>query len=119
MAHFLKNLASVSFNTSQTLLFRSLTKASSFTNLVKMSSLSIDELKVKSGQASQLIEKLKNQIEQIKIASSPANMADRAKNLQKENEELKKKVENLKSQLESAESKSKYLQLGSLIDFNN
>lgn len=71
-----------------------------------MSSLSIDELKVKSGQASQLIERLKNQIEQIKIASSPANMAERAKNLQKENEELKKKVENLKSQLESAESKN-------------
>lgn len=70
------------------------------------STLSIEELRAKSAQANELIEKLKHQIEQIKLASTPASMAERAKNLQKENEVLKKKVEELKKELENAESKN-------------
>jgi hypothetical protein len=70
------------------------------------STLSLEELRAKSTQASELIEKLKRQIEQIKLASTPASMAERAKSLQQENEALKKRVEELKKELEEAEGKS-------------
>lgn len=71
-----------------------------------MSTLTVEELRSKSTQAAELIEKLKNQIAQIKIASSPAKMAERSTSLQQENEKLKKQVEELKKQLEAAEGKS-------------
>ncbi len=101
-----KCLPSVSsFTCSSQLIFRSL-KPDYFSRM--SSTLSIEELTAKSAQANELIEKLKNQIEQIKLASTPASMAERAKNLQKENEVLKKKVEELKVQLDEVEHKSKF-----------
>lgn len=104
MNHLLKSFAS-SVST-DLILFRSLSKPFS-SSLRKMSSTTtVEELRSKSSQASQLIEKLKQQIDAIKVASSPANMAERAKNLQQENETLKKKVEALKKQLEAAEAKN-------------
>ena len=76
------------------------------------STLSIEALRSKSTLASELIEKLKTQIEQIKLASSPAAMADRAKNLQKENDQLKNKVEQLKKELDAAEAKNPNFKAG-------
>jgi predicted nucleic acid-binding Zn-ribbon protein len=104
MNHLLKSFATKV--STDLLLFRSLSKPFN-SNLRKMSStITAEDLRAKSAQASELIEKLKQQIEAIKVASSPANMAERAKNLQQENETLKKKVEELKRQLEAAEAKN-------------
>jgi len=65
---------------------------------------SIEELKLKSNQANELIESLRSQIEQIKLATSPAYVADKAKSLEKENTELRAQVEQLKKQLEEIEA---------------
>jgi predicted nucleic acid-binding Zn-ribbon protein len=65
---------------------------------------SVSDLKMKSKQASELIESLKTQIARIKEESSPAFMVQKAKNLEKENTQLKFKVEELKKELEAAES---------------
>jgi hypothetical protein len=101
-----QSLASVSlFKSSHQLCFRSL--KSPYSCLRMSSTLSLEELRAKSTQASELIEKLKRQIEQIKLASTPASMAERAKSLQQENETLKKRVDELKKELEEAEGKSK------------
>jgi len=70
------------------------------------SSVSIEEMRAKSSQANDMIEKLKKQIEQIKTETSAEKMAIRSTNLQKENDELKKKVEDLKKTLEAAEAKN-------------
>jgi aminoacyl tRNA synthase complex-interacting multifunctional protein 1 len=66
----------------------------------------LEQLKLRSVQANQVIEKLKHQVEQIKLQTTPAYMADKAKSLQNENVLLKKRVEELKKELEIAESKS-------------
>jgi chromosome segregation ATPase len=71
---------------------------------VVMETVHINELKLKSQNANQLIEKLKHQIEQIKIQTTPNYVADKIKNLKSENESLKKRVEELKKELEEAEA---------------
>lgn len=65
---------------------------------------SINDLKTKSKQASELIEALKTQIAHIKEESTPAFMVQKAKNLENENAQLKLKVEKLKKELEAAEA---------------
>lgn len=84
--------------TSVQLLFRSAITR----NLHKMTN--VEELKLKSKEANELIQSLKNQIEQIKLSSTPAYMAEKAKSLETENSQLKLKVEELKKQLEQAEA---------------
>ena len=116
MNSFTKSLPTVRcLFTKEILFFRSQSKVSQDSKLRMASTLSIETLRSKSTLASELIEKLKTQIEQIKLASSPAAMADRAKNLQKENEELKKKVEQLKKELETAEAKNSNYKAGKII----
>lgn len=66
----------------------------------------LEQLKLRSVQANQVIEKLKQQVEQIKLQTTPAYMAEKAKTLQNENVLLKKRVEELKKELETVESKS-------------
>ena len=106
MSQLLKTLAKVSLNSTDHILFRSISKP--FGSLLRMSSsVSIEEMRAKSSQANDMIEKLKKQIEQIKTETSAEKMAIRSTNLQKENAELKKKVEDLKKTLEAAEAKSK------------
>ena len=73
-------------------------------SILKMSA-TLEQLKLRQAQASQVIEKLKKQVELIKLQTTPAYMAEKAKVLQKENELLKKRVEDLKKELELAESK--------------
>ena len=68
-------------------------------------SATLEQLKLRSAQANQVIEKLKKQVELIKLQTTPAYMAEKAKTLQKENDLLKKRVEELKKELELAESK--------------
>ena len=65
----------------------------------------LEQLKLRSSQANEVIEKLKKQVEQIKLQTTPAFMAEKAKSLQKENELLKKRVDELKKELEAAEAK--------------
>jgi hypothetical protein len=67
--------------------------------------LSVDDLKQRSQQADELIRKLKNQIEQIKLQTTDAYKTEKAQRLQKENEQLKKRVEQLKKELDDAEAK--------------
>ena len=98
--------------TKEILFFRSQSQVSQGSRLSMASTLSIEALRSKSTLASELIEKLKTQIEQIKLASSPAAMADRAKNLQKENDQLKNKVEQLKKELDAAEAKNPNFKAG-------
>jgi hypothetical protein len=69
--------------------------------------LSMSDLKKKSQDANDLIEKLQKQIEQIKLLSTPEYMAEQTKKLKKENEDLRKQVEKLKKDLEEAEAKNK------------
>lgn len=105
MSQLLKTLAKVSLNTTDHILFRSISKPFG-SNLRMSSTVSIEEMRVKSAQANDMIEKLKKQIESIKSETSAEKMAVRSSNLQKENAELKKKVEELKKTLEAAEAKS-------------
>jgi len=96
----LKTLKIISFrsdNLSRTFLFDS-------RSFLKMSA-TLEQLKLRSNQANEVIEKLKKQVEQIKLQTTPAYMAEKAKTLQKENELLKKRVEELKKELELAEGK--------------
>ena len=97
-------MALKSLNSIQKVLFRSplVTTTYRFSSSIKMAS--IEELKLKSKQANGLIESLRSQIEQIKLATSPAYVADKAKNLEKENTELRAQVEQLKKQLEEIEA---------------
>ena len=76
--------------------------ARSNSNRRKMSS--VEELKQRSAQADELIQKLKTQIEQIRAQTTDAHKSERVKQLQKENQDLKRRVEDLKQQLEAAES---------------
>lgn len=119
-------------NSAEILLFRSkplnnfTLKSNKFRNLqlAKMvNTLSIEELKQRSTQATDLIEKLKKQIEQIKLQTTPAYMAEKVKTLQNENEKLKQEVELLKKELEAAEAargsrKNKYFNYLKIYDRN-
>ena len=67
-------------------------------------SISLEQLKVKSSQADVLIDKLRQQIEQIKLQTTPAFMSERAQTLKRENELLKKQVESLKVELSEVEA---------------
>jgi regulator of replication initiation timing len=98
----LKTLKIISFrsdNLSRSYLFTS-------KSFIRMSA-TLEQLKLRSTQASEVIEKLKKQVEQIKLQTTPAYMAEKAKTLQKENELLKKRVDELKKELESAEANKK------------
>jgi len=64
----------------------------------------VTELREKSRKADEMIEKLRAQIEQIKIQTTPAYMASRVGELKGENEKLKERVEVLKKELETAEA---------------
>lgn len=76
-----------------------------FDSLLKMTgTVTLEQLKQRSAQANEVIEKLKKQIEQIKLQTTPQYMAERAKTLEKENVVLKKRVEDLKKELENAEA---------------
>lgn len=82
------------------------------------SSITLNELQQKSKQANEVIEKLKHQIEQIKIQTTPGYKTERIKQLKTENESLKKKVEELKKQLEAAEkSTSNFSKLNIIIQY--
>jgi hypothetical protein len=71
----------------------------------KMSApVTIEELRSKSNQANDLIKKLQQQIEQIKLQTSPEYQAKRAAELKIENEELRKEVDRLVKELEAAEA---------------
>jgi methionine--tRNA ligase beta chain len=70
------------------------------------SSSPLDNLQAKSVQANQMINMLKNQIQQIKLETTPEFMTNKAKNLQKENEKLKKKIESLINELNAVEASS-------------
>ena len=76
--------------------------------------LSVDELRQRSAQAQDLIDKLQKQIEQIKIQTTPGFTGEKIRQLQKENENLRSEVEKLKQELEDAEkrkqSRKKYFQ---------
>lgn len=65
---------------------------------------SLTELKQRSQKADEIIEKLKHQIEQIKLQTTPEFMAKRVVELKSENEKLKKRVDELKKELEAAEA---------------
>lgn len=67
--------------------------------------VTVEQLKLKSAKANDLIGKLQNQIEQIKLHTSPQYMAEKAKSLQQENEVLRKQVDDLVTALEAAEAK--------------
>jgi len=69
--------------------------------------LSVEELKKKSAHADELIEKLKKQIAEIKMSTTPAYVAEKSKTLQQENEVLRKQVDELKKELEQVELKNK------------
>jgi aminoacyl tRNA synthase complex-interacting multifunctional protein 1 len=68
--------------------------------------MSVQELKKKSEQSTKFIEKLKHQIEQIKLSSTPEYIINKTNELKKENADLKSKVEKLKNDLEEAEKKT-------------
>ena len=70
------------------------------------SSLTIDELKAQSKQAAELIQKLQDQIKQVKQINSPQFVNEKIESLKKENEGLRKKVEELKKDLDDAEAKN-------------
>ncbi len=75
--------------------------------VVESSSLPhLECLKSKSLQTNQMINMLKNQIQQIKLETTPEFMENKAKNLQKENEKLKKKIESLINELNAVEASS-------------
>ena len=65
---------------------------------------SLTELKQRSQKADEIIEKLKHQIEQIKLQTTPEFMSKRVVELKSENEKLKKRVDELKKELEAAEA---------------
>lgn len=65
---------------------------------------SLTELKQRSQKADEIIEKLKHQIEQIKLQTTPEFMSKRVVELKGENEKLKKRVDELKKELEAAEA---------------
>ncbi|RNA07996.1 aminoacyl tRNA synthase complex-interacting multifunctional 1 [Brachionus plicatilis] len=80
------------------------------TNSIKLDkkmvqTLSVEELRKRSAQAQELIEKLQNQIQQIKKQTTPESMSEKVKMLQRENEQLRNEVEQLKKELENAEHK--------------
>lgn len=64
----------------------------------------LTELRDRSQKANEIIEKLKHQIEQIKLQTTPVYMAKRVGELKGENEKLKKRVDELKKELEEAEA---------------
>ena len=71
----------------------------------KMSApVTIEELRSRSNQANDLIQKLQHQIEQIKLQTSPEYITKRAAELKTENEQLRKEVERLVKELEVAEA---------------
>lgn len=108
MNHQIRTIVEKIYPKFNVLLFRSSYLKS--TNLVKIDkkmvqTLTIDELRQRSAQAQDLIEKLQKQIQQIKVQTSPASVSDKVKELQKENEQLRSEVEKLKIELEDAEKK--------------
>jgi aminoacyl tRNA synthase complex-interacting multifunctional protein 1 len=66
--------------------------------------VTIEELRSRSNQANDLIQKLQHQIEQIKLQTSPEYLTKRAAELKVENEQLRKEVERLVKELETAEA---------------
>jgi hypothetical protein len=66
----------------------------------------MESIIAKSEHNNQIIKQLKNQIELIKIASSPEAMRERIDNLKIENDDLKKKVESLVKELEIIETQN-------------
>lgn len=111
MNRIIKSFAVECLSTTNILLFRSNKllnshKLNELTLKKMVNTLSIEELKNRSVQATELIEKLKKQIEQIKLQTTPAFMSEKVKTLQSENEQLKKEVEVLKKELEDAEAQT-------------
>lgn len=66
----------------------------------------LEDLKLKTTQSSQLIEKLKRQIELIKLANTPAYIAEKKASLTAANAQLKSQIEKLVKDLEQAELKN-------------
>lgn len=92
--------------------FRSLNK--SHTNLIYrkiMAGVTVEQLKLKSNQAQEMIQKLRKQIELIKQQTTPEFMKEKERQLEKENAELKQRVQQLVKELEQAEASSGSLPL--------
>ena len=54
--------------------------------------VTLEQLRQRSNQANELIKRLQQQIEQVKLNTTPQCMAERAKALEAENEALRKQV---------------------------
>jgi transcription initiation factor TFIID subunit TAF12 len=79
-----------------------------------MSGVTVEQLKLKSNQAQEMIQKLRKQIELIKQQTTPEFMKEKEKQLEKENAELKQRVQQLVKELEQAEASSGSLPLGNV-----
>ncbi|CAF0850373.1 unnamed protein product [Brachionus calyciflorus] len=104
----IRSFAVECISNSNILSFRSTFLKSKTSNILidkkMVQTLTVEELRKRSVQAQELIEKLQKQIEQIKLQTTPAHMSEKVKSLQKENEQLRTEVEKLKKELETAES---------------
>ena len=68
--------------------------------------MSLSDLKNKSREANELIERLQKQIEDINLANKPDQVEKRTKELRSENEKLRKEVDKLLKELGEAEKKN-------------
>ncbi len=76
-----------------------------------MSGVTLEQLKLKSAQAQEMIQRLRNQIELIKQQTTPEFMKEKEKQLERENAELRQRVQQLVKELEQAEVSSGSLPL--------